>query len=149
MLPGLFLVDPLLCPPSTPEVTFWSACLQGEGNFVGQIKHFSFFQHKINKKRPLAVGPPIFYPESSFFALKPHAKFQNPRTTPFGRKVTQTKRERVREKENKLYGAKSSGFALVFFTVELGLAGWLLGLRPDCGLTARPMGHQPKNFQSD
>jgi hypothetical protein len=32
--------------------------------------------------------------------------------------------------KNKLCRAKSSGFALVFFTPELGLAGGLLSLRP-------------------
>ena len=35
----------------------------------------------------------------SFCELKPHAKFQNPRTTPSWRKVTQGEREIERERE--------------------------------------------------
>ena len=58
------------------------------------FKHFSF--HKKNKKK---ITP---------CELKPHAKFQNPRTTPSGRKVTQVERrnsggyERRRERKNAL-----------------------------------------------
>ena len=42
----------------------------------------------------------LFYPKFYFFCdLKPHAKFQNPRTTTSGRKVTRGKRKKQRKRE--------------------------------------------------
>ena len=67
-LTGLRKLDPPLGPPSTPAEFCWRTCL-GEGQFWG--------------------SPILFYPKSYLFCdLKLHAKFQNPRTTPSGRKVT-------------------------------------------------------------
>jgi hypothetical protein len=46
------------------------------------------------------TGDQIFTPNLIFsFDLKPHAKFGNPTIPPSGRKATQQKREREREKK--------------------------------------------------
>ena len=47
-------------------------------------------------------GPPnvVHLTSYSFSELKPHAKFQNPRTTSSGRKVKQGERKKEREKRN-------------------------------------------------
>jgi hypothetical protein len=37
-------------------------------------------------------------PNHFFCEFKPHAKFQNPRTTPSGRKITQAEKRKKREK---------------------------------------------------
>ena len=76
-LSGLCTLNPPLGPPSTPAKKCRHTCLGGEFFLAisGNSKHFLFYKktHQI-----------LFC-----FALKPPAKFHNPRTTPSGRKVTQ------------------------------------------------------------
>jgi hypothetical protein len=76
----------------------------GEGNIMQGNEH---------KKKHLKRPPQgarwglkfLFYPKSYFFCdLKLNAKFQNPRTTPSGRKVCGTER-----KEEKKNNPKNSG----------------------------------------
>ena len=65
------------------------------------------------------MGVPHFfsYPKSYFFGdLKPHAKYQNPRTTPSGRKVTQA--DRKKEKERREKNAIHSGHLVQYKTCK-------------------------------
>ena len=58
---------------------------------------------KNTKKGPQGAtgGPKFIYPKSYFFCdLELHAKFQNPSTTPSGRKVWGTERKKKRKKNN-------------------------------------------------
>jgi hypothetical protein len=80
-LPGLRMLDPPLCPPSTPVEVFWPTSLGGG------VKNL------INFLSPnFCFTPKLIF----FFFLKPHIKFQNPTITPSGGKVTRQKEKEKR-----------------------------------------------------
>jgi hypothetical protein len=106
-VPGLCTLDPALGPPSTPEEFIRRTCLQSQYQTslptpqksylkfrkLWKISHFVWQ----NKAKCRGKGQLRFYLGGGikiFLWIRSHAKLQNPKTTPCGRKVTQTERRR-------------------------------------------------------
>ena len=103
LLLGLRTLDPPLGPLSTTEDIFSTHVWGGINS-----KHFC-----LKRKSPPQFSHLISY---SFCEIKPHVKFQNPRTTPSGKKVTWGEREREIDKKRRskwpLRSACNAGSAL-------------------------------------
>jgi hypothetical protein len=81
-------LNPLLSPPSTPAEFFQPTYLRGQANNFGNFL-IKVLDISCNSEHPQI----IFHLKPYFFCkLKSHAKFENPKTPPSGRKVTPARR---------------------------------------------------------